>query len=373
MKRKVLFLIHDLGHGGAEKVLVNLVNNMDPEKFDITVQALFGGGVNEQFLKPHVHFHAVFPRAFPGNSHVMKLFSPKLLHRLLIKERYDIEVSYLEGPAARIVSGCSRKDTKLISWIHVEQHDMDTLARSFRSAREACECYDRFHRTVCVSRYVHDDFCGILNFQKPCCVLYNTVESEKIRALSVENTPELVDKGSIRLVAVGTLKESKGYMRLLHIMKRLRNEGYSACLYILGTGPLKASMEQYIAKNSLGDSVAFLGYQTNPYKYVANCDLFVCASHSEGFSTAATEALIVGTPVCTVEVSGMKEMLGNHNEWGIVTDNNEDALYMGIRKLLDDSRLLAYYAGQASLRGKTFSTENTVAAVEEMLLRICEE
>ena len=49
---KILFLIHDLGHGGAEKVLVNLVNNMDPTQFDITVLALFGGGVNEQFLKP---------------------------------------------------------------------------------------------------------------------------------------------------------------------------------------------------------------------------------------------------------------------------------------------------------------------------------
>ena len=44
--KKILFLIHDLGHGGAEKVLVNLVNNMDRTKFDITVMALFGGGVN---------------------------------------------------------------------------------------------------------------------------------------------------------------------------------------------------------------------------------------------------------------------------------------------------------------------------------------
>ena len=52
--KKILFLIHDLGHGGAEKVLVNLVNNMDPTQFDITVMALFGGGVNEQFLKPHI-------------------------------------------------------------------------------------------------------------------------------------------------------------------------------------------------------------------------------------------------------------------------------------------------------------------------------
>ena len=117
----------------------------------------------------------------------------------------------------------------------------------------------------------------------------------------------------------------------------------------------------------VADSVTFLGYQTNPYKYVAKCDLFVCASHSEGFSTAATEALIVGTPVCTVEVSGMKEMLGENNEWGIVTENDEDALYQGIKRLLDTPAELAHYKEKATLRGKNFSTENTVRAVEEML------
>ena len=87
----------------------------------------------------------------------------------------------------------------------------------------------------------------------------------------------------------------------------------------------------------------------------------------EDFSTAATEALIVGTPVCTVEVSGMKEMLGENNEYGIVTENDEDALYEGIRSLLDDPALLAHYKEKAAQRGKTFSTENTVKAVEDML------
>ena len=49
--KKILFIIHDLGHGGAEKVLVNLVNHMDRNKFDITVMSLFDVGVNKQFLK----------------------------------------------------------------------------------------------------------------------------------------------------------------------------------------------------------------------------------------------------------------------------------------------------------------------------------
>lgn len=367
MKTRILFLIHDLGQGGAEKVLVNLVNNMDRTQFDISVTVLFGGGVNEQFLAPDIHFRAVFPREIPGNSKLMKLLTPSQLHALCIKEHYDIEVSYLEGPSARIISGCQDPDTKLVSWIHVEQYTMKNLAGSFRSEQEARTCYSRFDQTVCVSRNVHDDFCRILNFKKPCRVLYNTVESEKILEASKESAAGMPEDGSICMTAVGSLKPSKGYDRLLRIVKRLRNENYSVYLYILGIGPLKRELEQYIAEESLEKVVTLLGYDTNPYKYVSRCDLFVCASHAEGFSTAATEALIVGTPVCTVEVSGMKEMLGENNEWGVVTDNDEEALYQGIKRLLDDPALLAHYKEKAAQRGKIFSTENTVRAVEEML------
>lgn len=368
--KKILFLIHDLGQGGAEKVLVNLVNNMDRSKFDISVTVLFGSGINEQFLNPDIHFHAVFPKEIPGNSKLMKLLTPKQLHRLCVKEHYDIEVSYLEGPSARVISGCQDPDTKLVSWIHVEQHTMDKLAASFRSEREARACYDRFDQTICVSQYVHDDFCQLLNFRKPCRILYNTVESDKILAGASEAAPEILDDGKIRLIAVGTLKQSKGYIRLLKIVKRLRDEQYPMHLYILGIGPLQAEMEEYIRRNELQDTVTLLGYQTNPYKYVSKCDLFVCASFAEGFSTAATEALIVGTPVCTVEVSGMKEMLGENNEWGIVTENDEDALYQGIKRLLDNPALIAQYKEKAAQRGKTFSTENTVKAAGKMLLNL---
>ena len=150
-------------------------------------------------------------------------------------------------------------------------------------------------------------------------------------------------------------------------MKRLREDGLPVHLYALGVGPDQAEVEAYLHENRLEPYFTFLGYQTNPYKYVTKCDLFVCASLAEGFSTAATEALIVGTPVCTVEVSGMKEMLGENNEWGLVVENDEEALYRGIKRLMNDPALLAQYREKAAERGKAFSTEATVKAVEELV------
>ena len=75
--KRVLFLIHDLGQGGAEKVLVNLVNNMKREEYDITVYSLFDVGENRQYLAPHIQYQYAFKKMFRGNSHIFKLFSPQ--------------------------------------------------------------------------------------------------------------------------------------------------------------------------------------------------------------------------------------------------------------------------------------------------------
>ena len=365
MKKKILFLIHDLHHGGAEKVLVNLVNNMDPTKFDIHVTALFGGGVNEQFLAPHIHFRAIYPKVFPGNSHVMKLLTPKQLHKLYIREHYDIEIAYLEGPASRIISGCTDPDTKTVTWIHCTMKSEKEFSVGFRSLQEAKACYSRFNRGIFVSRGVMDAFCNYCPLEH-AQVVYNTNESDVILKKAAE-AAELPGTGP-RWCGMGKLVELKGFDRMLRIQKRLVDEGHDIHFLALGEGPQRQELEAYVRDNGLEDHVTFLGYQTNPYKYLSKCDLFVCASHSEGFSTAATEALIVGTPVCTVEVSGMKEMLGDNNEWGIVTDNDEESLYRGIRRLLDDPTLLNHYKAKAAERGRTFSMENTVRSAQEMLL-----
>lgn len=369
--QKVLFFIHDLGPGGAEKVLVNLVNNMNPELFDITVMSLIGGGVNEQFLKPHIRYQVCHRSMVRGHTHLLKFCSPEQLHRRYIKEKYDIEVSYLEGPAARIISGCPHPDTKLVSWIHVEQHTKAVAAYAFRSYAESRMCYKKFHQTICVSEYVKDDFLSLYPKVSPITVLFNTNETRQILVKKDEPVEEtLFAQNMIHICGVGKLIPSKRFDMLLRLHRRLKEQGYPVHTYLLGEGSDRSKLETYVQVNGLTESVTFLGYQTNPYKYVANCDLFVCASLSEGFSTAATEALIVGTAVCTVEVSGMKEMLGENNEYGIVTESSEEALYQGIKNLLDDPALLAHYKNQAQERGKVFSTENTVKAVEEMLLSL---
>lgn len=360
---KVLFLIHDLGQGGAEKVLVNLVNNIDKTKFSVTVVSLFSGGVNEQFLNEDVGYRSIFKKAIPGNSHFMKLLSPGQLHDICVKEKYDIEVSYLEGPSARIISGCKDNNTKLVSWIHSDQSSISILAASFRNFGEAKKCYLNFDKHIFVAEQLRDSFCKLIDVSNESRILFNTNETEQIKEKANEAI-EIDINSNFTMIAVGSLKEIKGYDRLLNIAKRLKNEGRNFKLIILGIGPLEEKMRAFISNENLAEHVYMLGYNTNPYKYVARADVFVCSSYSEGFSTSTTEALIVGTPVCTVRVSGMKEMLGD-SEYGLITENSEDDLYRGIVKLMDNSDLLQHYKSMSQIRGKVFSLDNTVHEVED--------
>ncbi len=369
--KKILFLIRDLGHGGAEKVLVNLVNHLDKTKFDITVMTLFDEGINKQYLSPDIRYKTCFKKSFPANSHILKLFTPSQLHKKFIKETYDIEVAYLEGPASRVISGCENKTTKLAAWIHSTANTEIDAFIGFRSLQEAIECYHKFNTVVFVSKSVKTAFLNYIPI-KNSKVLFNINDSHNIKKLSEEHIDIAINKYEINIISVGRIIDIKGFKRLAKIHCKLRKEGYFLHTYILGEGDNrhKQQIADYVSNEGESSTFTFLGYKKNPYKYVAKCDLFVCSSYSEGFSTAATEALIVGTPVCTVDVSGMREMLGENNEYGIVTENNEQALYEGIKDLLDNPEKLAYYKRQAEKRGKDFSTEKTVQTVENLLLNL---
>ncbi len=366
--KKVLFLIPNLAHGGAEKVLVNLVNNIDTEKFDVTVQTLFNVGVNRQYLKPNIRYIPGFKYQFRGNSHLQKLIPAKLLYKMLIKEEYDIVVSYLEGVTARVVSGCKDSNIKKVCWIHTEFISNKNATIGFKSLNEAKKAYASFNAIVGVSARTVDAFEKFYEGKNNHFVLYNTNETEQIfiKANEQFNNNQFIEDEIPSLCSVGKIISVKGFDRLLSAHKRLIDEGVKHRVYILGIGEKEAELRNAIDEYGVKDSFILLGYQDNPYKYVSKCDLYVCSSYREGFSTAVTEALIVGTAVVSTDCSGAKELLGANNEYGIVVENSEDGIYNGMKQMLTNPELLKNYKKQAKIRGQYFSREKTVKAVEEM-------
>ena len=359
---KVLFLTINLGGGGAERVLVNLVNKMADDNYDITVRALVNYGINKALLSSKIKYEYIFKKSFRGMNYLY-LLPHKWIYNKVAYGQFDIIVVYIHGVLTKIVS-YAPKDQKTVAYLHANMQ-RSPFIKSFRDNDAIQKCFSGYNRIISVSQEVQSSFIqkSGINDQR-LMVIYNTFDVEGILRKSKEYYN--AKKYSFNLCSVGKLEKVKGYLRLSKIIKRLYDENFNIHLTIVGEGPQRKELESFIKSNNLLQNITLTGFDTNPYKYIANSDLFVCSSYSEGFSSVVAESLILGVPVITTDCPGMKEMLGN-NEFGIITENSTDALYKGIKQLLSEKDSLHYYRNKAQERGAFFSPRETVSAVEKML------
>jgi len=289
------------------------------------------------------------------------------VYRLYIPKGADIEIAFLEGNTARILSASANKAAKKYAWIHIdlEASPWTQQKNVFKDVREEKRCYDSFDQIVCVSESVKSSFLKRFNPVPPVSVCYNPIDSQEILRLSREK-PHLPSKERFRIITIGRLAYQKGFDRLIRIAGRLVREGFDFDLWILGEGPLWDALHSVAREEHLEDNVTFWGFRKNPYPYLAESDLFVCSSHAEGYSTAATEALLLGLPVVTTDCAGMRELFGRE-ACGMITANDEERLYEGIKAVLSDSALLDSCRQAARRRGADFKIEKQMVPIEELL------
>lgn len=357
---KILFLMENITEGGAEKVLRTLVNNMNQSKFEITVQTLEQADA-ERYLASGIRHKAI--------NHCKTAWGKKLFHYwvrlcaelkwlypLYIKGDYDIEVAYLECGPTKIMAGSTNKKAKKLAWVHC-----DLGKKGLQSSEKQQKIYARYNWIIAVSQNVGDSFTSQFGSSHDVCVLYNVIDEteilDKAAAFPIRNE-------FFTFVSVGRLAQQKGFDRLLDACTLLKKDGAEFQLQILGTGPEQENLEKQIAENGLIGIVQLLGFQENPYPYIHSADIVVCSSRYEGLSTAVTEALILGKPIVTTPCTGMDELLG-YNEFGLITEDSVEGIYQGMKRMLENSELRAYYAQKAAVRGKDFSKEKLVKETEQ--------
>lgn len=369
---KVLFLINSLGGGGAERVLVNLVNNMNKKRFSVTVQTVFTAGVNKEFLSSEVELIEGKIPLFKGISRIFKILPEDVMLKMCrIKNDYDVVIAYMHGLPTKIL--WKYQAAPKLAWLHCDM-EHSSLPKYFKTG-QIIDCFNTYEKIVGVSQSVCDSFAKIYGLDQKLKVVYNTNDTKKIRELSQEDImsyQEWQQFSGIRLISIGRLHEQKGYDRLVNICKKLKEDNYAYKLLILGTGAERENLEQRIRKYGLTEQIILGGYIKNPFPFIKTADLFVCSSRYEGLSTVMSETIILSTPIITTDVSGAREVLGNKNEYGVVVDNNEEALYFGMKQLLNNSNKLSYYRKKASERAVFFETERTVNAVEELIEEVCQ-
>ena len=365
---KILFFIENLTEGGAEKVLRNLVNNMDQSKFDITVQTVWPCEF-EKYLVKGIKYKSLYSERNSVTRMRYRLEAETgLAYKLRIKDDYDIECAYLEMGATKVMSASTNKKAKKLAWVHCDLKKAVKDPTAF--AEHTNQYYAKFDKVICVSESVRDSFVELFGDTVPAQVLYNTIDDEEIRSKAECPLPDGTEMPPLTVVSLGRLSTPKNYIRLLRVHKRLLDEEIYHNIWILGEGSEREMLEQYIAENGIGETAKLLGFKQNPYPYLSKADLLVCSSDYEGFSTFVTEGAIIGKPIVTTDCGGMQEILGD-SEFGLITELNDEAFYEGMKKMLSDSSLRKTYAEKSAIRGRDFSAralaEKTEKYFEELI------
>ena len=196
--KRVLFVIDSLAGGGAEKVLLTVLHYLDREKFDLTLCCLLRKGkflgdipfdVRTIFLLPESRNLSSISLLWYKIKYklIYSWLPPRMVYRLFIPKGNDVEISFLEGSPARILSGSTNRKARRITWVHIDfQNILHTSL--YKSVSEEIRIYNSFDTVVTVSDDARKAFRNELpEVKTPVVVCYNPVDNNEIIKKSLDN------------------------------------------------------------------------------------------------------------------------------------------------------------------------------------------
>lgn len=366
-KKRVLFLLEGFDKGGIEKVTLDIVNNLDPEKYDITVQTFWYGGHCHSLVAPHVKVIPFFFRRYVrGIIRLIQYLPPRLLYRMFVRGEYDVEIAASDGGAAKVISGSTNPKSKKICWVHMDVVERGSQLGEFRDADTARPIYTKFDMIVPVSEACKEKFQHKFGNDYPFQVIRNPMPVREIQEKANAFIPDF-QNDAINFVCVGRLVEQKGFERLIQAVAQIRMIATpNFHFYIIGDGPCRSALETAIVEAGIQEQFSLLGFQSNPYPYLKHADAFLLSSRDEAFSLVVGESLIVGTPVLATDCSGVREWL-HDGIFGMVMDNSTEGIYSGLVSALTNPDLLIQYRSRIPDVQKEISFEKGMEAFERIL------
>lgn len=368
--KKILFGITSLTLGGAERVLVDLANELSKKKeHEITILTIYGNGELEKQLSPKVKLKRIYEMKYNELPSLQKkiivplriLLTKNKIHKKYIKDKYDIEIAFLEGPITRIISSGKQKEKK-IAWIHNDISKVFGTGLKAKIKRQLdAKVYKKFKKLVFVSQNNLESFKNTYKNNVPKEVIYNYIDSERVLKKSEEFEPQEFGKEQINLLTVARLVPQKALDRLIRTHARLLKDGVNQNLYIIGNGPEKNKLEELIKQNKCENTVKLLGAKENPYPYMKQADYICLLSEFEGYGMVLEEAKILNKKILITDTAA-KEAITNYSK-GKAFDNSEEGIYQGIKAEVN-------YENIEKLNAKIeekYDNKNIIKQIEQLL------
>lgn len=370
--KKVLFVIPNLGKGGAERACANILDKLDRNKFDL--YCIFYDNNHVYNIKENVKTYTL---NLSGTQNRLKKII-RSLHRMIKisqiikKENPNSIVSFmntvnLSTIISKILSASKAK-------IIISEQNTPSVQQKgllgFITKLFMKIIYKKADIIVAVSRGVKNDL--MKNFgikENKIAVIYNPIDIDKIRKLSKEEITECewFNEPIPIIINVASLTEKKGHKYLLRAFKIAR-ERIRCRLVILGEGPKEKELKELTKNLGISEDVKFLGFQKNPFKFMAKSTVFVLSSIFEGFPNVLIEAMACGIPVISTDCpSGPNEIIKDGTNGFLVPVKDEKTLAEKIIHLIGDDGLRKKFILNGLNNAQKFSVDKIIELYQEVL------
>ncbi|WP_394186463.1 glycosyltransferase [Metabacillus halosaccharovorans] len=369
MKKRIIFMIINMNVGGTEKALLNMINGIPRDQYDITILMLEKYGGFLKFIPSDVHV-----RYFEGYSELKSIYNlpPHVSAKYFIKKgkifkaikliylcflskikkdrgaflefilkgypavgiKYDIAIAYA-GPMDLITYYVLNKieaKTK-VQWVHFDVTKMG-FNRLFESSM-----YKKFDKIFVVSKEGRNKLINMIPDIKDKTEVFSNIVSSNLINNQAKEGKGFKDKfNGLRILTVGRLTSEKGQDLAIRALARLIEEGYNVKWYCVGEGNSREKYEDLINEYNLKDRFIFLGADPNPYSYIDQCDIYVQPSRHEGYCITLAEARCLNKPIVTTDFTGAREQI-KYGKTGLIVSINDTDIYLGVKELLDNQDL----------------------------------
>ncbi len=358
-----MFVMPNLSGGGAEKVLIDIINNIDIEKFEVTVVLFKKEGVYLKSIPTNVKLISMSDKLKGSWRIWYKLFYifPNFFYKLFVKENFDIEIAFMEGWATKFVANSNNKGSKKIAWVHCDIFSKHWTNHMFKKNEES-ECYNKFNEIIFVSNDSKGQFNKLFkNIKTKQKIIYNPVIADDVYRKANE---QVIKFEEFTFISVGRLDQQKGFDRLIEAHSRIVKK-YPHKLIILGEGLRRREIEKQVFQLGIGKSVELMGFKKNPYPYIKAADAFICSSRSEGYSLVVVESIILGKAILSTNVNGPKEILEN-GKYGLICENSIDGIENSMKMILKDRSLVGFYEQKSEEKQKFLDYEKCIKEIEDL-------
>lgn len=356
-KKKIIFVSQALWIGGIETALVNLINKLDYNKYEVTCLITQNHldmaerlTENCRFIVADRHSLITFTKPYKFKKlydileepqgatrfrrliwHILNILFKALENRLyscyikeqLKDESFDTAIIYSDRIAEIAVKAINAK--KFLMFYHhgamrKEYHD---------------RCgYEKSEKIIAVSDNIAKKLKAYRKkYANKIITINNVIDIDSILEKSKEPIEDcLFSKNNFNIVSCGRLSPVKGLNFAVEAVAKLVEEGYTHInWYIIGGGPIEEEIKNQIAAHKMEKHIFMLGMKNNPYPYIQKCDLFIQPSLFEGYSLSIMEAKILGIPILATYAAAGSQIENNID--GFLCDTSTVSVYENILRL----------------------------------------